>query len=304
MKILITGANGFIGRYLCKSFERDGIVLRKAVRNSKNKRNTVNIGDITEQTSWQAALKNIDTVIHLASKAHVLSNSQADILDYEKINIGGATNLAMQCNLASVKHFIYISSIGVNGCNTSGKPFNESDRPSPCDAYAETKFKAEIEIRNVLNDNITLCIIRPPLVYGPGNPGNMKLLFNIAAKSIPLPLAGLKNKKSIIYVENLVSAVKLLCINRRNGLYLISDNESISTSELLINIRDLLNNKAPIFKLPMFLLKSLFFLLGKSTQFKKLNAELLVSNDKLKKDLNWQPPFTLSEGLRKTINSR
>ncbi len=249
-------------------------------------------------------------MIHLAARVHILNDQAKNPkAEFERINAEGTKKLAKLAKLAKQKHasqFVFISSIHVSGQQTNGMAFTEEQQADPHGAYAISKHNAEQELADIFKESETQwCIIRPPLVYGPGVKGNLEALENILKKQIPLPFASLNAKRHFVYVGNLISAIEAVVEKPEQShqqLFLVADNESFATDELMKIMATILGLKTKILPCPVWLLSLLFTCLGKKEQLDKLNAELLVSNEKIKQMLDWQPPYTLEQGLQKMFS--
>lgn len=311
MRFLVTGANGFVGNYLCAELLRQGHAVRAAVRSASSpiveNAEVVVTGAIDGETNWADALRDVDMVIHLAARVHVMKDTAADPLaEFLKINLQGTANLAYQAAAAGVKRLVYASSIKVNGEQTAEtQPFVESDEPDPQDAYAASKWRAEQALQLIAQEtNLEIVIVRPPLVYGPGVKGNFIKLLAAVGKGIPLPLASVRNKRSMIYLGNLVDAL-IACASHPDAAgktYLVSDGEDISIPDLVRQLSAGLGKPARLFPLPVRLLRGLGRLFGKPEPVERIVGSLRVNNDLIRKELGWQPRFTLQQGLQKTAD--
>lgn len=302
MKVLITGASGFIGRNLVKRFQSiEGVSSVKAIVR-RNEKSTVHekvsfceIPSIDAGTNWMELLNNVDIVIHVAARAHVLKDNVADPLkEYRKINVEGTLRLARCCAVANVKRFIFISSIGVCGLSTSFEVFTEATEPSPVADYAISKLEAENGLRRISEDTgMDAVIIRPPLVYAADAPGNFRKLLGLSYKGFPLPLGSLKNKRSFIALENLVDFICHCSMhkNAKNQTFLVSDGYDFSTPELMKLISYGMGKKCVLFPFPLSLLRLLAKLLGKGETFNQLTSSLQVDIKKATTLLGWVPPL-------------
>jgi len=308
MRFLITGANGFIGQLLCKEMLSQGWQVRAAVRASCEFPvgvEAVSVGAIDGETNWADALRDVDVVIHLAARVHVMEDAAADPLaEFLRVNLQGTDNLARQAAAAGVKRLVYVSSIKVNGERTTEtQPFVESDQLSPQDAYAISKWRAEQALRGIAQETgLEVVIVRPPLVYGPGVKGNFIRLLAAVDKGIPLPLASVCNKRSLIYLDNLLDALILCAIHpaAAGKTYLVRDGEDISIPELVRQIATGLERSARLFTLPAWLLRGLGKLLGKPESVERITGSLRVNDDLIRKELGWKPRFTLQQGMQAT----
>lgn len=309
MKLLITGANGFVGQSLVAELLRRGQSVRSAVRSANmqtgNAEEIAVVGTIDGETNWADALRNVDVVIHLAARVHVMKDVSADPLaEFLKVNLHGTVNLTQQAARAGVKRLVYASSIKVNGERTSETtPFTELDKPNPQDPYAVSKWQAEQVLQRIAQEtNLEVVTVRPPLVYGPGVKGNFISLLAAIDRGIPLPLASASNARSLVYVDNLVDAL-IACATHpaaAGQTYLVSDGEDVSTAVLVEKIARALGRSSRSFHFPPALLRALAGLAGRSDQADRLLGSLRVSNEKICRELSWSPPYTLEQGLRAT----
>lgn len=310
MKFLITGANGFVGAALCAELLHQGHSARAAVRSASSlveKAERVAVGEIDGKTDWTNALHDVDVVIHLAARVHVMHDESNDPLEeFRRVNVAGTEHLARSTAASGVKRLVYVSSIKVNGEATSeGKKFSESDLPDPHDPYGISKMEAEQALHRVAAETgLEVVIVRPPLVYGAGVKGNFVQMLKVLAKGIPLPLASVHNRRSLIYVGNLVDAL-ILCATHpaaAGNTYLVSDGEDISTPDLLRQLNAAMGHPARLLPCPQALLKLAGRLTGKSDQVERLLGSLQVDSGKIRRELNWNTPCTLEQGLRATTD--
>jgi nucleoside-diphosphate-sugar epimerase len=311
MKILVSGASGFIGKPLCTELSRQGHSVRAALRLSRidnppvENADTVSIGTIDGETDWTKAVAGIKTVIHLAARVHVMKDNAADPLtELHKVNVEGTWNLARQAAEAGVQRFIFISSIKVNGERTPlGQPYTAEDPPKPIDPYGISKLEAEDALWRLADETgMELVIIRPPLIYGPGVKGNFRSMMSILCKGIPLPLGAIHNKRSFVALENLIDLI-ITCIDHpaaANQVFLAGDGDDLSTTELLQRLGIALGKPANLFPLPVWLLKAGAKLLGKSDMAQRLCDSLQTDISKAGDLLGWHPPVRVDDALKKT----
>jgi len=309
-KIIVTGAAGFIGLHLCKALQLHGFRVIACVRNTEESLALPTgvelrvLGILDSKTNWDSVLEKGDIIVHLAGRAHVLHETSKDPLtEFRAINRDVTKTLALACARKRVSRLVFLSSIGVNGSATADRPFSEADIPAPIEPYAVSKWEAEQEIAVIGHEQgLAFTIIRPPLVYGPGNPGNFLRLLRLAASGLPLPLASFENRRSMIFVRNLVDAVIVSMVSPTaiNKTYVVSDRQDVSTSELLVFIRGKLGMSPRLFWCPTVLVHAAASLAGFAAAFEKLAGTLLVDCSKLKSELGWEPPFSLSTGLTET----
>ena len=225
------------------------------------------------------------------------------LLAFREVNVMGTERLAQMSVSAGVRRIIYISSIGVNGESTEQGAFTEDDIPSPCSPYAISKWEAE-EIIRAVSGAMEVVIVRPPLVYGPHAPGNFSRFMQLINSGFPFPFGGINNRKSFIYLENIIDAL-VKCVQKVEAIgktYLVSDGQDISTPELIRMIAGAMGKKARLFPCPAPLLKMIGNVAGKSDEIERLTGSLQIDTAKIRRELNWTPPFTMEQGLRMTAD--
>jgi len=303
--VLVTGASGFVGRALCAALVSFGHRVRMAARAPQpDLPGAVAVGDIGPATDWRAALAGIDSVVHLAARTHVLRETAADPLgEFRRTNVGGSERLARAAAAMGVRRFVFLSSVKVNGESTAARPFTESDAPYPEDAYGRTKLEAEQALAGIsAATGLEVVVLRPPLVYGPGVKGNFLRLMRLVARGLPLPLGAIRNQRSLVYVGNLADAiVKSLDAPQAAGrTYLVSDGEDLSTPDLVRGLARALGVKPRLLSLPPAALGLAATLAGKRAEFARLTGSLQVDSSRIRRELDWRPPFTLAHGLELT----
>ncbi len=306
--VMVTGASGFVGRHLCSKLVVDGWQVRAVLRNlakSLKSTDSVTISQLDGQTSWAEALQDVDVVIHLAALVHVRSDFSSNSLSvFRKVNVSGTLHLASQAAKAGVKRFIYISSIKVNGELTMlERPFTESDIANPQDAYSMSKFEAEQGLLLLAKEtDMEIVIIRPPLVYGVGVKANFANIMRALQRGIPLPFGAIANKRSFVYVGNLVSLITC-CINHpaaANQVFLVSDNYDLSTTELLHVCAMALGVRARLLPVPKKIIELFASLVGCRRLARRLCGSLQVDIRKAHSLLGWTPPYSVVDGLKET----
>lgn len=309
-RTLITGATGFIGQAICKTLVARGINIRATGRTIseldklKNQQTEIQqITDISSATNWKAALSGCDSIVHLAARTHIMQESASNPeITYRTINTDGTLNLARQAAASTVKRFIFISTIKVNG-EGQDTPYKATDEPAPQDDYAISKLNAELGLRDIAaKTGLEIIVLRPPLVYGPGVGANFRRLLQIVDNGWPLPLGGINNKRSLLYVENLADAI-YTCIQHPQAsghTFLLSDGEDISTSELIRRLALSLHKPPHLWYIPTWLLKAITSITGNSKLAHRLFDSLTVDSSKIEQKLSWSQPFTLEDGLNAT----
>lgn len=311
-KILVTGASGFVGLPLCHHLLSEGFDIRAAIRNAEAGKKLAGIdiaivGDIDAYTNWKDALIDVDVVIHLAARVHVLAEDATDPLSaFRDTNLFASENLMRQSIDAGVKRFIHLSSIHVNGLITHKHPFTPTDTPSPLTPYALSKWEAEQTLEQLVEKtSMDLIIIRSPLVYGPGVKGNMKRLLDAVWKGTPLPLQGVQNNRTMIGLGNLIDLITT-CL-RTQHLYreviLATDGRDISTPTLIQKIGEAMGKKPRLFPVPRKILYYVARLLGKEQAFHALFSSQQISHYRTKWLLNWHPPIPMSKEIQRMVDS-
>mgnify|MGYP005990122695 CR=1 FL=1 len=314
MRILITGATGFIGSSLVLYLSSKGYSLIIASRKVSDimlpNIMQVMIGEITSETDWAEVFKdkNIDVVIHLAARVHVMQETTTEPLEeFRQTNTAGTLSLARQAATAGVSRFILLSSIKVNGERTTAdKPFTADDTRIPTDPYGISKYEAEQGLRELaVQTGMEVVIIRPPLVYGPGVKANFLSMMRWLHKGIPLPLGAIHNQRSLVALDNLVDLITT-CIDHpaaANQAFLVSDGEDLSTSALLQRLGHGLGKPACLLPIPQNFLTSSLNLLGKGEIAQRLCGSLQIDMSKTRELLTWVPPVTVDEALYKTAQA-
>ena len=313
-RLLVTGANGFIGKALClealnRRYAVRG-VTRAAYDFSSSGKNidikNISLGDIDANTDWNSALLNCDAVIHLAARVHVMREGADDPLsEFRLVNTAATEHLARCAAASGVRRLVYVSSIGVNGLVTDGATkFSEEDNTNPHNAYALSKWEAEQALQRVASETgLEVVILRPPLVYGAGAPGNFAQMLRLVDLGVPLPLANIKNKRDLLYVGNLVDAL-MMCATHpaaANNTYLVSDGEAVSTPEILRGLAKELGVSSRVLPFPIGLLKLIAAMFGRADQVDRLVGSLQVDSTKIRHQLGWLPPYSLQQGFSKTV---
>jgi UDP-glucose 4-epimerase len=306
MKVLVSGANGFVGRALCGHLHTHGHAAIPAVRRASGLAGEVVVGDMNGTNDWMAALDGCEAVVHLAARVHVMNDGTQDPLAHYRVTNTEATlNLARQAAQARVKRFVFISTIKVNGEGRDA-PYRETDAPAPEDAYAISKWEAEQGLLRIAADTgLEVVILRPPLVYGPGVKANFLRLMQLVKKSWPLPLAAIRNRRSFLYLGNFVDAIRL-CVEHpaaAGQTFLLDDGEAVSTPELIRAVAQAMERPARLLGVPVRVLEFMGALLGKRAAVSRLTGSLWVDSSFIRSRLNWTPPYSMEAGLAATVDS-
>jgi nucleoside-diphosphate-sugar epimerase len=264
----------------------------------------VDVGDIGPDTDWRKAVDGVDAVIHLAARAHKVDEGPQEYeSEYDRVNADGTGCLAEAAAAAGVRRFLLLSSIGVLGSRTNGQAFGENDAPKPENAYARSKLKAERLLSEVARaTGLDYVVLRAPLVYGPGVPGNFKRLLGLVARRVPLPIASVRNKRSFLYVDNLADAIRC-CLEDRHasrGLYHVADATCLSTPDLLRRLARAMGVRGLLLPCSERLLLWCARVAGQQREAEKMVASLVVDDARLREELGWQPRVGVDEALGRT----
>ncbi len=307
--ILVTGANGFVGRAVCMQAVSLGMEVRGVQRGgtvSTCPVQVVQIDELDGATQYAQALAGCDAIVHCAARVHVMTDRGIDSLaEYRRVNVEGTLNLANQAVAAHVRRFIFISSIKVNGESTPrGQPFSISDVPAPQDAYGKSKFEAEQALLVLAKQTgLEVVIIRPPLVYGPGVKANFASMVRWLQSGLPLPLGAINNQRSLVALGNLTDLI-MTCLDHpaaKNRTFLVSDGQDVSTTELLRLMAHAMHRPARLLPVPQSMLLLTLRLIGLSGFAQRLCASLQVDIASTRQLLDWTPPLTLEQGLRQVV---
>jgi nucleoside-diphosphate-sugar epimerase len=310
MNIGVTGASGFIGSSLCAHLLENHHNLKCSVRDLKKstlqKKDNLKIvvdGNIHQKNDWLEFLSGTECIIHCANLTRTIKKKDEFILN--EVNVKATENLAKQAAVNGVKRLIFLSSVKVNGERTvKSSSFKFNDFPQPQNAYGISKLEAEQALWKISKQTgLEIVIIRAPLVYGENVKGNFLSLLNLIDKGIPLPFAGVNNLRSFVGLDNLIDLI-ICCIDNPKAagqIFLVSDGEDLSTSDLIKKIAEAMGKTPRLFSLPIFILKFIGRIIGKSLETDRLLDSLQVDSSYTHQILGWRPPFSIDEGLLKTV---
>lgn len=305
-RVLVTGATGFIGKALCQLLEENAFDVTRAVRKPTGQGKEFVISDLSPETDWTVALENVDFIVHLAARVHVMDDMAQDPLAvFRSVNRDATQNLAEQAAAAGVKRFIYLSSIKATGETSGDAPLVEGTKTlAQDDPYGQSKLEAEQTLQKIAeNSDMTVCVIRPPLVYGPGVKGNFLALLKVVRRRLPLPLGSIKNRRSLVYLGNLIHAILASLVTEISGfkVYHISDGPPVSTPSLIKAIGKAFGTPPLLLPVPASWLLFLGASVGKKKAISRLVGSLEVDSRLIERELNWKPSYSLDEGLAETI---
>lgn len=310
LRILVSGANGFVGNAVCKQAVCNGHAVNGTFRTSSDVPKYIEpfvISDINGSTEWGVALREVNAVVHLAARVHFMREIETDSLAaFRKVNVEGTLNFARQAAKFGVRRFVFVSSAKVNGESTlPGRAFTEADIPNPHDAYSQSKYEAELGLRQLsIDTGMEVVIIRPPLVYGPSVKANFAALMRVVQLGWPLPLGAIHNKRSFVALDNLVDFI-VNCINHpkaANQTFFVSDGQDLSTSDLVRCMARATGVTTRLLPVPVWALHAGASLLGKVDEVQRLCSNLQINISKARSLLSWGPPISVDEGIRRSIS--
>lgn len=310
--ILITGGTGFVARSLITLLLSKDWNVYATVRDRKGLgllpegvRGVVT-GDLDIKTDWKPFLEKVEIVVHLAARVHRMSEDKSEAVEaYQRINVGVTEALANASSWAGVRRFIFISSVKAMGeCTQPGEAWSESSPCFPQDDYGRSKYEAEKVLVDIgKKTNLEVVILRLPLVYGPGVKANMARLIRTVDRGFPLPLGTINNKRSLLYVGNLVDAIRVSIDHPAavGETFLVSDGEDCSTQELIRLIGCALDRPARMVHFPPSIIRLAGRLFGKGAEVERLLGSLVIDSGKIRRTLSWNPPYTMEQGLKQTV---
>ncbi|MHC4874650.1 MAG: NAD-dependent epimerase/dehydratase family protein [Planctomycetota bacterium] len=308
MNILVTGANGFVGKPACEYFAVKGANVKAAILASEpvepvyenNSIDLLKVNDFHSSEEWSSLMEGIDAVVHLAARVHIMNDTSSNPLEeFRKVNTEGTKVIFNEAVKKNIKKFIFISTIKVNGEETfPGKPFNSESGTNPQDPYSVSKSEAEQFLLKNSSSGTGVIILRPPLMYGRNVRGNFLSLLKLVSKRIPLPLKNTFNCRSLLYVKNLIDLM-YHCAEKdaASGVYLVSDS-TFSTGKIIETISSAMQKNSSLFSFPEFLFKTALSVIGKANIYNRLYGNLEIDSSETIEKLEWKPPFSYEEGFK------
>jgi len=309
--IAVTGANGFLGRKLVSAAVSRGWTVRAMIRESGSRHafpdgvQTQSIDLVADESQWRAALADVDVVVHAAARAHILRETAADPAQaFASLNTEATERIALAAAACGVKRFVFVSSIGVNGSSSESGVFTEQSAENPSSPYAVSKRNAENALRKVAAaGTMQTVIVRPPLVYGPEVKANFLRLLALVDRDLPLPFKGIDNRRSFVFVDNLVDLILTCCVHPQAAgeTFLAGDGSEFSTQELILELSKRMGRRGRLFHLPAPVMKLAAQLLGRRSVYEQLCGSLEVSAAKAGRKLDWHPVVSPQSGLDSTV---
>ncbi|MET3053309.1 NAD-dependent epimerase/dehydratase family protein [Pseudomonas alkylphenolica] len=302
--VLVTGANGFIGRMLCSHLLNMGHSVRAVVRSIDAPLAGIDyvVADLESDVPLPPGTLQVDCIYHLAGRAHILSQPTHGALEkFRKANCEATVRLATRAQIDGAKRFVFVSSIGVNGALSKSIPFGERSLPAPHADYAVSKWEAEQALRRLVSNGVMeLVVVRPPLVYAANAPGNFARLLRLVSKGLPLPFGKVRNRRSIVSLRNLVHFLRLCGEHPRapGHVFFPSDGEDVSTAEIVTYLSEGMQKRVVLFSVPSFLVRWAADLLKRRSLYTQLYGSLRIDHDEARELLGWTVCETTSEALR------
>lgn len=309
MRILLTGASGFVGRATLGAALAAGHEVRAVVRQGEAPAppaQVVRVSDLASYTGWRDALDGVDAVVHLAARVHVMRDRGADSLAaFRAVNVDGARKVASAAAEAGVRRFVFVSSVKVHGEASHDTPFTADSPLAPSDAYGRSKAEAEDALRELESrTGVGVVVVRPPLVYGPGVGANFLTLLKAVSRGLPLPLGRVDNRRSLIYVDNLADLLLLAAVHpaAAGRAFLAADGPAVSTPELIRRMGRALDRPVKMPAIPESWLRLAGRVTGRSAAVDRLLGSLEVDDFPTRDILGWSEPVTAEDGLRRTAD--
>ncbi len=309
MKILVTGAGGFVGTALTRRLCAAGHIVRGSFRTDAPVRSwmeCVTTGDIETHGDLAELVDGMDAVVHLAARVHMMQETLDDPEDaYRRANAETTVRLAAAAAAGGATRFVLMSSVKAIGEATDATPYDETTPPAPQDAYGRSKLAAERALEQFAGGPLTASALRTPLIYGPGVKANFAALMRLCASPVPLPLDGIRdNRRSLLFLGNLTAAIERMLTSptAHRGVYLLRDGEDLSTAELVRRLRFSFNRRTVRLPLPASALRAAAGAAGKSAAADRLCGSLQINDTLFRRTFDWAPPFSVGQGLAATAS--
>jgi nucleoside-diphosphate-sugar epimerase len=308
MRVIVTGANGFVGRSTCSALCDAGHDVTALVRRPGGCEPRAHEQVIADDNfASLSALPAADVLIHLAARVHVMKDSAGDPLrEYRAVNVEGSLNVARAALRAGVKRLVFISSIKALGEGEPGRPWREDDPPAPADPYGITKLEAEQALAGFGREQgMEVVVLRPPLVYGPGVRANFEQLMRAVERGIPLPLGAIDARRSMVYVGNLADAIRFVATRPEptSGVFHVTDGEDLSVAQMIRVLAQAFDKPARLLPVPASWLRAAGALTGRTAQVDRLTSPLRMDSTRLRTGLGWTPPTTVAQGIARTVQA-
>jgi nucleoside-diphosphate-sugar epimerase len=313
-RVMVTGADGFVGKYVCRKLIASGFIPLAGVRTLQLWPELQRVvpglteysllGDLSEDQNLRAHLVNVSAIVHLAARPPVMSDrANKASPDYRRVNVDATKSIALAAVAAGVRRFIFVSSVKVHGESTMATPFSEDSPADPQNPYAASKWEAEEMLRGIAaKTGLELVVVRPPQVYGPGVRGNFLRLMRLVDRAVPLPFPKRKNCRSLLGAENLADFL-VHCIRHRNAAghsFLVKDQDDLSTRDLIVRLAQFLARPVRLVPIPEPLLRLAAKLTHKEEETNRVLDSLVIDSRRAQRDLQWVPPVPLDDGLAAT----
>jgi nucleoside-diphosphate-sugar epimerase len=315
MRIIVTGANGFVGRATCANLCDAGHDVIALVRRQggcvahEPRVYEVVIADdnFASIAAGTTALPPADALVHLAARVHVMKDKAGDPLgEYRAVNVEGSLNVARAAFRAGVKRLVFVSSIKALGEGEPSRPWREDDVPAPADPYGVTKLEAERALAGFGREHaMQVVILRPPLVYGPGVRANFEQLMKAVERGVPLPLGAIDARRSMVFAGNLADAIRFVATRAEptEGAFHVTDGDDLSVAQMIRALAVAFDKPARLLPVPVSWLRAAGALTGRSAQVDRLTSPLRMDSTRLRNGLGWTPPTPVADGIARTVRA-
>jgi nucleoside-diphosphate-sugar epimerase len=301
-RVLVTGANGFVGRALVERLRRGGWTVRAALRRATETcaAETVLIGDLASPVDWRSALEGCGAVVHLAARVHVLHERETDAARaFHAVNVEATRALAEQATAQGVRRFVFLSSVKA-AAEAGDIPLDDEVTARPESAYGRSKREAEIALSRI--EGLDVTILRPPLVFGPLVGAQFRRLLKLAASGVPLPFGSIRNARSFVAVDALADAIAAALPREGQGAppFFVTGGPPLSTPALIATLRRAMAQSSRLVPFPAALLGAAASLLGRTEEMRRLTDSLVLDDSRFRRAFGWSPPREQNEALAET----